>query len=264
VTFFFVSHKESDVLLARAAVNLLMESFQIESEVIFCSSLPGHSLKFGTTIESQLRDNLNESSVLFPLLTQDSIQSTWVLFELGAAWALNRVVVPILGPGVAYRNLPGALSAYPCISVEEAESKVRARIEDALKQVSTDLKIGRKTGGRQTNAVDDFIKVLREWKSMSHELKSANAPSPICPQGYEIFQTPVGYSVFKSISEPFNCICPTCYANSHRQVLLQGNLQLSEQLVCTSCKTTYRLKKATPILTTRRAQPNWIHGYTER
>ena len=95
---FFVSHKESDSELAEATVNLLLESFEVENDEVFCSSVPGHSLRFGSTIEGQIRDDLRDGDVLWALLTKDSLRSTWVLFELGAWTALV---------GVSGRNRSG-------------------------------------------------------------------------------------------------------------------------------------------------------------
>jgi len=148
---FFISHKETDSVIAKAAVELLLESLEISPDDIFCSSVPGHTLKFGTTIESQIREGLREGDVLIALLTKDSIRSTWVLFELGAAWALNRLAIPIMGLGLAYSDLPGSLAQYPCISLNEPETKVRSRLDEAIEQISAHLKVKRKTGGgRQT------------------------------------------------------------------------------------------------------------------
>ena len=73
-----------------------------------------------------------------------------MLFELGAAWGLKRLVIPMLGPDVAYQELPASLATYPCISINEPETKVRARIEDAVAQIAKATGVSRKNGGRQS------------------------------------------------------------------------------------------------------------------
>lgn len=239
---FFISHRETDGAIAESAVALLLESFQIEIEDVFCSSVPGHSLKFGASIEQQIRDDIRDGDVLLALLTKDSLRSTWVLFELGAAWGLKRLAIPILGPGVAYRDLPTTLSSYPCISIDEPEQKVRARIEDALKQIAADIGLTRKTGGRQVNAVDRLMATLQKWVTVFSD-KSVQQQS-VCPTDYEIYKSTQGGFVFKSILEPVHCICPACYAKEKMYSVLQGDLARSEYLRCSVCKTAYHLRNA--------------------
>lgn len=249
----FISHKETDARLARAAVGFLLESLDVLPADIFCSSLPGHALKFGATIESQIRTGIQSGDALIALLTKDSVRSTWVLFELGAAWGLARLAIPILGTGLRYQDLPASLAQYPCISADEPESKIRATLSEAIEQLAAQLKISRKNGGRQVAAVDDFLAELRTW---TPSVIVANVAAQICPNGYEQFQTQKGYTVFRS-SDGGHCICPTCYNKENKIVLLQGDITTSVQLVCKVCKATYRLKDDPPIQY-RRQPGSWM------
>lgn len=250
---FFISHKETDSVIAKAAVELLLESLDISADDIFCSSVPGHTLKFGATIESQIRDGLREGDVLIALLTKDSIRSTWVLFELGAAWALKGLAIPIMGQGVSYSDLPGSLAQYPCISMNEPETKVRSCLDEAIEQISTHLKLKRKTGGRQANSVNIFIQAQKEWRS---QMTPENAVRSISPEGYQLYKTDKSYTVFKSLSEPVHCLCPTCYADNGTKTVLQGDLNSSVSLYCNLCKSSYRLKDDPPMRQPRRSS-NW-------
>jgi hypothetical protein len=236
---FLVSHKETDQQIARCAVNLIIESLAVTSEDIVCSSVPGHALRFGTTIESQLKTGIQEGKALFALLTQDSIMSSWVLYELGAAWGLDRLIIPILGPGVAYKDLPGSLAQYPCISVDEPDVRVRSRIEEALNQLATSLSIERRKGGRQVAAVQDLITALIEWKPVD---KPGSRMQELFPDGYAIHKTESGYSILRSIAEPFHYLCPTCYSKESRKELLQGDFDHSTILICYGCKSRYRVR----------------------
>jgi hypothetical protein len=205
--------------------------------------VPGHALRFGTTIESQLKIGIREGKVLFALLTQDSIMSSWVLYELGAAWGLDRLIIPILGPGVAYKDLPGSLAQYPCISVDEPDVRVRSRIEEVLNQVATALVVQRKKGGRQVTAVQDLITALIEWKPFQ---KHTSPTQELFPEGYEIHKTKSGFNILKSTKEPFHFLCPTCYSKESRKELLQGDHDHSTHLECFGCRSRYRVRPDSP------------------
>jgi len=50
----FISHKETDAVLAKALVEFLHASLNIAPRSIRCTSVPGFQLPFGTTISGQL------------------------------------------------------------------------------------------------------------------------------------------------------------------------------------------------------------------
>ena len=234
-----VSHKETDQLIAKCSVDSIVESLEVSPEDIVCSSVPGHALRFGTTIESQLKSGIRDGQVLFALLTQDSIKSSWVLYELGAAWGLDRLIIPILGPGIGYKELPGSLAQYPCISIDEPDVRVRSRIEEALGQVAVTLAVQRKKGGRQINAVQNLITALFEWKpAFSHVPPNQK----LFPEGYEIHQTESGGTILRSLDEPYKYLCPTCYTKEKQTILLQGSYDRSVHFLCNSCKSTYKIR----------------------
>jgi hypothetical protein len=70
----------------------------------------GHQLPFGKNFADILKNDINESPAILALITADSLLSKWVMFELGAAWALNKVIYPIVGPNINLRDLPGPLT----------------------------------------------------------------------------------------------------------------------------------------------------------
>ena len=78
----FVSHRETDAALAKALVDFLRASLELPSGKIRCTSVPGFQLPFGKTISDQLKDDIGASNAVFVLITQASLQSRWVIFEL--------------------------------------------------------------------------------------------------------------------------------------------------------------------------------------
>jgi len=158
----FVSHKESDADVAGALVQFLRSCIDIPENKIRCTSVPGYQLPFGTTVSGQLKKDLDSSNAVFVLLTSASLQSPWVLFELGASWALGKVIVPILGAGVSLSDLPGPLKEYQAIRADDTNAA--ARLRDAITQVSQELEINEKGGGGAQKALDTLLDVLRSWK----------------------------------------------------------------------------------------------------
>ena len=158
----FISHKEEDVKTAELLVNLILSSLNIEENQLRCTSVPGHKLDFGSKISEQLKSDICVSTVIFALLTSQSLKSDWVLFELGASWVFGKLLIPILEPGLSYEKLPGPLKEYPCIQIENED--VADRILDALKQVGKELKIGFSFSARTKRDLTAFITQFKGLK----------------------------------------------------------------------------------------------------
>lgn len=106
-TQLFVSHSSADTELAHGFVDLVARSFDGKRKNILCTDVEGHKLPFGDVPRDSLAEKLRNSLVV-GLLTPHSIKSSWVLFELGAAWGLSQRVVPVL-VGLTAAELPAAL-----------------------------------------------------------------------------------------------------------------------------------------------------------
>ena len=169
----FVSHKESEKKIAESLVDFLKSSLDINDNEIRCTSVAGYQLKFERTIPDQLKRDIRSSKVIIALLTEESLESKWIMFEIGASWALGKKVVPILGTGLNHENLPGPLRSRPGIFIGEADSSNRMR--DAIKEIAKSTKKQEKTGGGPEDKLKKFIAQFRRKKSK-------NAPSVTKPQ----------------------------------------------------------------------------------
>jgi hypothetical protein len=58
--------------------------------------IEGAGLPVGRPFEDALRDELELADYLVVLLSSRASESPWILFELGAAWGLNKPVVSVL------------------------------------------------------------------------------------------------------------------------------------------------------------------------
>jgi nucleoside 2-deoxyribosyltransferase len=90
---FFISHAAVDNILARKIRNLLKTSFDANVST-------SEDLSAGEDWESQLRRELSESDYVVALLTPQSVRSTVVLHDLGAAWALGKPMIPLILDGM--------------------------------------------------------------------------------------------------------------------------------------------------------------------
>lgn len=155
----FVSHSHSDVAIATHLVDLLLSAMEVSEGQIRCSSVPGHQLPFGRTIPQKLKEDINVSAGVIIIVTQNSLASGWVLFEMGASWALGKMLIPILGPGIEVSDLPGPLSDYPSIQIDSKDAS--SRLRDALSQMASVLGIAEITGGRPQHKLDQLLAVFK-------------------------------------------------------------------------------------------------------
>ena len=102
----FISHSFKDKDFAAAVVDLLEATLNIPPDAIRCTSVDGYKLEAGDSPET-LRLNIQSCDVLVALLTPASLESGFVLMELGAAWGFNKRICPVLAPGLTFNLLPG-------------------------------------------------------------------------------------------------------------------------------------------------------------
>jgi hypothetical protein len=112
----FISHSSRDVALAAALVELIRTALNLPSSAIRCTSVPGYKLLGGAKTESQLRGELLAAPVFIGLVTEASLSSAYVLFELGARWGANMELIPLMAPGLSPEALEGPISSINALS----------------------------------------------------------------------------------------------------------------------------------------------------
>jgi len=165
----FISHSHADDSIAERLVIYLQAALEIEDKEIRCSSLLGYRLPIGASIAEQIKEDVNDTIVLIGLITKDSLQSKWVLFELGSAWALKKLLFPIMGPGLTHDNLPGPLANR--IAVEIDDTNPEYRMSEVINQLSQALSRKEKQGEKKQVKLNEFIKNFREWQSKRPNLE---------------------------------------------------------------------------------------------
>ena len=125
----FISHASDypDNKIAEALVDLVEATVEPKPRIV-CTSVEGHKLKTGADPKVALRTEIEKATVMLGLITPRSLRSSWVQFELGAAWFSKTTVFPVL-QGVTFADLPAALEGRHAL-LSEAEKDVVKLVED--------------------------------------------------------------------------------------------------------------------------------------
>ena len=116
----FISHSSKDEGLARVLINLIRSALSLPASDIRCTSVPGYKLPGGAETDSQVRQELLAAPVFIGLVTEASLSSAYVLFELGARWGADRQLIPLMGPGISPQQLEGPISGINALSCKSA------------------------------------------------------------------------------------------------------------------------------------------------
>lgn len=106
----FISHTSKDEPVVEALVELCRNALAIPPRDIRCTSLDGSRLPGGARISDRLREEVNDAQAFVGLISYNSLQSMYVVFELGARWGAAKSLIPLLAPGVEPDILEGPLS----------------------------------------------------------------------------------------------------------------------------------------------------------
>jgi hypothetical protein len=79
-------------------------------------------LSAGENWESRLKSELSECDIFVVLLSPHSLESKWVLHELGAAWGLQKPIIPVVTDPEVFAKLPVALSEVQLVDIKNLDS----------------------------------------------------------------------------------------------------------------------------------------------
>ncbi|HEV7485451.1 MAG TPA: toll/interleukin-1 receptor domain-containing protein [Thermoanaerobaculia bacterium] len=153
----FISHSSKDSRLARALTALLRVSLHLRASQIRCTSVSGHKLRHGSETERTLRLEILQATAFIGLITTSSVESTYVLFELGARWVADKHLAPLLAKGAAAEMLRGPLSKYSALSCDTA-SDVHQLVQD----LAAELRIAPEPPYSYQSELDVLLQTSRE------------------------------------------------------------------------------------------------------
>ena len=120
----FLSHSKKDECLAGALVELLRDCLDIPRNRIRYTSGVGYRYDPGDDHDEEIRKEVYGCKVFVGLLTPNSIQSSYVLFELGARWGADKRIAPLMACGVMPGDLPGPVKGKNAFHASKAEDVI--------------------------------------------------------------------------------------------------------------------------------------------
>jgi len=115
----FISHSNVDMVFARHVRNLLVR--RVNAQVFTTEDLSA-----GEKWEPKLRNELSSTDVVVTLLTPTSVDSSWVLHEIGAAWALEKPIIPVVTRRDVLNKMPVSLQGAHVIELTDVETRENA------------------------------------------------------------------------------------------------------------------------------------------
>lgn len=116
----FISHSSNDREIASLLVDVLRSALNLPAEAIRCTSVDGHRLAGGESTDPALRREIRECEGFIGLISKASIESAYVLFELGARWGVERHLLPLLSADADATLLRGPLSGVNALRCSSA------------------------------------------------------------------------------------------------------------------------------------------------
>lgn len=99
----FLSHATADKVLVDKFIDFIQTGLNVDPETVYCTS--NQSIPTGYNFIDNIKDNITDAKLVVFLMTRDYFKSPFCLCEMGAAWALNHDIYPILVPPMKYEDL---------------------------------------------------------------------------------------------------------------------------------------------------------------
>lgn len=96
----FISHTSADRKLAEGLFSLLQTGCGVPSGRIFCTSVDGAGIETGEHFVKWIHEHIRQARLVLLLVTRRYYESLFCVAEMGAAWALERQVFPMVMPGL--------------------------------------------------------------------------------------------------------------------------------------------------------------------
>jgi len=124
-------------MLAQALTDVLRIALNLDAREIRCTSALEYGLDFGADTNRQLQMEVVSAPVFVGLITRSSIESSWVLFELGARWGQQRVLLPVLAAGSDVTVLPAPIRHLLAAHCDDENQLIRL-VEQIARELGKD------------------------------------------------------------------------------------------------------------------------------
>lgn len=200
----FISHSSKDIAIAAGLINLLRAALRIPAEKLRCTSVDGYRLPAGATADEHLHQEIYDAKTFLALITPTSLQSTYVLFELGARWATRLPIIPVLASGASISILRAPFTSLNALSCDEP-----VQVHQLIYDIASILKI---TPG-SPSSYQKYIEALVEQSGQQKERLQSSERRSQSAQGEGT--PPVGTLQEVKVDEPKPNLIPVGYGKRH-------------------------------------------------
>ena len=102
----FISHLTVDKDYAEVVSKMLVD-IGIPIDNVFCSSIPGQSIPLGQGFPEKIKSSILSSKLVIFIFSESFYNSVYCTNEMGAAWVLDKNIIPILIPPMISENMKG-------------------------------------------------------------------------------------------------------------------------------------------------------------
>lgn len=93
-----------------------------------------HELAPGERWDEKIQQALRESSVIVVILSENSVDSPWIFFELGAAIADKKRIIPVLFGDIESKRIPSLLRRFQFLK-ETSPTEAGKQIAKAIERI---------------------------------------------------------------------------------------------------------------------------------
>lgn len=144
----FISHASKDKEIADALVDIILQgALSVSIDKIFCVSTDGTKIKSGADWRDSIKGSLLSAKINFLIITPNYKESEVCLNEMGAAWVMGAIVLPMIVDPINYRTV-GIIQEPNQIEKlldEKSLDRIRDIVQEKLEIPSTQIKSDRWT-----------------------------------------------------------------------------------------------------------------------
>jgi len=153
----FISHSSADEIIANQLINVLRNALNIDPMSIRCTSVPGYKLEGGVNTDDRLREEVNSCRVLLGLVSAASLESIYVLFELGARWGQRGALKPLVYTKSIFSNVSGPLANLHIINIS-----IKAEIYQLIAEIADILDVKAQNPALYDESITELLSVISE------------------------------------------------------------------------------------------------------
>jgi hypothetical protein len=155
----FISCSSEDSLPAETLKNLLAAVLDIVLDKIQITCLHDEDLAAEGETGDRLRAAIGSCEVFFAILTPASIREDWMLFELGAAWILEKKIILLFLDGAGFCDLPTPLACFRHLDM--AEQNAPLQMMAVCRDVASFLNLGLRRGSSVLTELERMASAMR-------------------------------------------------------------------------------------------------------